>query len=72
MLKKSINIAFFVLQIFIDKKSYSPAVQLVKNALPSVDTFFYLSGLLVAYFTFIQLEKKKFNIIAYYVHRYVR
>lgn len=42
------------------------------NALPSVDTFFFLSGTLVAYLSFIQLEKKQFNIIMFYVHRYIR
>ena len=42
------------------------------NALPSVDTFFFLSGTLVAYLSFIQLEKNQFNLIMFYVHRYIR
>ena len=49
-----------------------PSFEIILNALPSVDTFFFLSGLLVAYVTFIALEKKKFNIVVYYVHRYIR
>ena len=46
--------------------------EIIMNGLLSVDTFFFLSGLLVAYISFLQLEKKQFNIIVYYVHRYVR
>ena len=42
------------------------------NALPAVDTFFFLSGTLVAFLSFIQLEKKKFNLPMFYIHRYVR
>jgi peptidoglycan/LPS O-acetylase OafA/YrhL len=49
-----------------------PASETLLNSLPSVDTFFFLSGTLVAYLTFIQLEKNKFNLIMFYVHRYIR
>ncbi len=31
-----------------------------------------MSGLLVAYFTFREMELKRFNLIVYYVHRYIR
>jgi hypothetical protein len=46
----------------------------VLNALPSVDTFFMLSGLLVAYLTLKELDKcqGRFSFIMYYFHRYVR
>jgi len=46
----------------------------IANALPSVDSFFLFSGLLVGYLTFKELDrcKGKFNLIMYYVHRYIR
>ncbi len=31
-----------------------------------------MSGLLVAYHTFLELDKKRFNIVLYYVHRIIR
>ena len=46
--------------------------ELVMNALLSVDTFFFMSGLLVCYISLIQLEKKRFNIFLYYIHKFVR
>ena len=49
-----------------------PSLMIVANAFPSVDTFFFLSGLLVGYLTFVQLHKKKFNLVVFYVHRYIR
>ena len=47
------------------------------NGYPSVDSFFTLSGFLVAYLLLKQLAKSKGNLspanwVAYYVHRYVR
>ena len=36
-----------------------PSLMIVGNAFPSVDTFFFLSGLLVAYLSFVQLHKKE-------------
>ena len=62
----------YFFQLYTDKEAVSPALELVQNATPSVDTFFFLSGLLVGYFTFLQLEKRRFNIVVYYVHRYIR
>eukprot|EP00116_Pleurobrachia_bachei_P003752 sb/3464014/ len=48
----------------------------ISNGLPSVDTFFALSGFLVAYLLLKQLTKKgqlaPYEWIAYYVHRYIR
>jgi len=38
----------------------------------SVDSFFFLSGLLVAYFAFQELQKGRFSLVVYYVHRYIR
>jgi len=39
----------------------------------SVDTFFLLSGLLTAYIPLIDQKKgRSFNIIKYYVYRYLR
>ena len=46
--------------------------QLVLNALPAVDTFFFMSGLLSAYISFNQLDKKQFNLGLFYLHRYLR
>ncbi|XP_037070378.1 nose resistant to fluoxetine protein 6-like [Pollicipes pollicipes] len=52
----------------------SVAFAAVDNATVSVDSFFFLSGLLVAYVFMRNMEKTKgkFNIIMYYVHRYIR
>ncbi|XP_046843105.1 nose resistant to fluoxetine protein 6-like [Xenia sp. Carnegie-2017] len=46
----------------------------VTNAYYSVDTFFFLSGLLLAYVCFQKMEKNdgKYNWLLFYVHRYVR
>jgi len=40
----------------------------------AVDTFFFLSGILVAYIIFRQMDKKKgrFPFLQYYLHRYLR
>ena len=48
--------------------------QAVVNATPSVDTFFVLSGVLVAYVTLNNLKKTagKANWLMFYVHRYLR
>ncbi|PSN39089.1 hypothetical protein C0J52_07349 [Blattella germanica] len=46
----------------------------ITNATVSVDTFFFLGGLLVCYLFLKQMdkEKAKFNIALYYFHRYIR
>lgn len=50
-----------------------PWFSAVANATPSVDTFYLLSGLLVAYVFFNTHQKtKKFNLPMFYIHRYLR
>ena len=46
----------------------------IANATVSVDSFFFLSGLLVAYIAMRNIERAngKLNIVMYYVHRYIR
>lgn len=47
--------------------------QAIVSGFFSVDSFFFLSGVLVAYLTFRQMAKKgRFPFINYYVHRYLR
>ena len=46
--------------------------EVIANGYYNVDTFFFMSGLLVAYLAFIELEKKRFNLVMFYVLRYVR
>ncbi|XP_071536043.1 nose resistant to fluoxetine protein 6-like isoform X2 [Panulirus ornatus] len=47
--------------------------QIILNAFPSVDSFFFMSGLLVAYGLTKEFERKKrFNPLVYYVHRFIR
>lgn len=46
----------------------------VTMATVSVDSFFLISGLLVAYLLLRELDRSKgrFNVILFYVHRYLR
>lgn len=45
----------------------------VLGATVSVDTFFFLSGLLVAYgFLLSKAKGVRFNVIIYWIHRYIR
>ena len=48
--------------------------QAIGNAFFSVDSFFFLSGLLVAYLSMRQMKQRKgrFPFVAYYLHRYLR
>ncbi|CAB4019542.1 nose resistant to fluoxetine 6-like [Paramuricea clavata] len=50
------------------------SLMVILNGYFSVDTFFFLSGLLLAYTCFRKLEKSegKFNWFLFYFHRYVR
>ena len=50
------------------------SAQPVANAYFSVDSFFFLSGLLVAYLTFREMGRKngRFPFIPFYVHRFLR
>ena len=47
-------------------------LEVITNGYYSVDTFFFMSGLLVGYLTFVELDKKRFNIILFYILRYIR
>ena len=47
-------------------------LEVITNGYYSVDTFFFMSGLLVGYLTFIELDKKRFNIVLFYILRYIR
>ena len=49
-------------------------MQAVINATVSVDTFFLMSGLLVAYLLLRELDRNKgrFNVPLFYIHRYLR
>jgi len=49
-------------------------IQVIVNATYAVDTFFFLSGLLVLYTGYKQLLATggKLNIIKFYLHRYLR
>jgi len=48
--------------------------QCISNGFISVDTFFFMSGTLLAYLTFKELDKRKgrLNIPLFYLHRYLR
>ena len=48
--------------------------QPITNGFFSVDSFFFLSGVLVAYLTLREMERRKgrFPVITYYLHRYLR
>ena len=48
--------------------------QVIVNGFFSVDSFFFLSGVLVAYLTLRDMARKKgkFSILMYYIHRYLR
>ena len=50
------------------------AFQAIANAFFSVDTFFFLSGLLVAYLSMREMKRKngRFPFLMYYLHRYLR
>ena len=50
--------------------SFQPIV----NGFFSVDSFFFLSGVLVAYLTLREMQRKKgrFPVLTYYLHRYLR
>jgi len=49
-------------------------IMTILNSTVSVDTFFLLSGLLVTYNLLKALNKSKgkFNLLMFYVHRYLR
>eukprot|EP00095_Tigriopus_kingsejongensis_P009192 maker-scaffold299_size217019-snap-gene-0.13 protein:Tk09192 transcript:maker-scaffold299_size217019-snap-gene-0.13-mRNA-1 annotation:"hypothetical protein DAPPUDRAFT_103117" len=49
-------------------------VQFILNGYPCVDSFFFLSGTFVTYMTFKEIQRANgnFNIIIFYMHRYIR
>ena len=55
-------------------EAYRWTMQAVFNATVSVDTFFLMSGLLVAYLLLRELDRNKgrFNVALFYIHRYLR
>ena len=48
--------------------------QVISNAYPAVDSFFYISGFLVAYLTLREMKRRKgsFPFLTYYLHRILR
>ena len=60
--------------LYLTEPFNSLAFAAVDNATVSVDSFFFLSGLLVAYIFMRNMERTggKFNVVMYYVHRYIR
>ena len=58
------------MKTLIERFSFQP----VENAFFAVDSFFFLSGVLVAYLSLRQMKKRKgrFPILHYYIHRYLR
>ena len=50
------------------------SAQVITNGYFSVDSFFFLSGVLVAYLTLREMERKRgrFPVLTYYLHRYLR
>ena len=50
------------------------SAQVITSGFFSVDSFFFLSGALVAYLTLREMERKRgwFPVITYYLHRYLR
>ena len=49
-------------------------MQAILNGFPSVDSFFLISGVLLAYLTLKELEKTKgrVSLPIFYIHRYLR
>jgi peptidoglycan/LPS O-acetylase OafA/YrhL len=45
---------------------------LLGNGYLAVDTFFFISAFLVAYFSFMEMEKGRFNLMLFYMMRYIR
>ena len=46
--------------------------ELMLNGVVAVDTFFFMSGFLVAWIGLNDMEKGRFSLIKFYVHRYIR
>ena len=65
---------FFNVNINITHQKFLHWTMQVPNQTVAVDTFFLLSGLLVAYSLLRELDrnKGKFNVFLFYIHRYLR
>ena len=60
--------------VFITKVAPRFSFQAILNGFFAVDSFFFLSGALVAYLTLREMERRRgwFPFITYYLHRYLR
>ena len=60
----------YIIRHYEPKFSFQPIV----NGNFSVDSFFFMSGVLAAYVTLIEMQKKegRFPVVTYYLHRYLR
>ena len=60
----------YITRHYKSKFSFQPIV----NGHIAVDSFFFMSGVLAAYLTLIEMQKKegRFPVVTYYLHRYLR
>ena len=60
----------YIIRHYEPKFSFQPIV----HGNFSVDSFFFMSGVLAAYLTLIEMQKKegRFPVVSYYLHRYLR
>lgn len=69
----ALNIAGVDNPVRVLEEAHDFTFQAIQNAVFSVDSFFFLSGTLVAYLTLRQIKKTgRFPAIHYYIHRYLR
>ena len=57
-------------QMFYGESSFG--YELILNAFPAADTFFFIGGFLAAYLAFADMEKGVFSLWRFYLHRYLR
>ncbi|KAK3927659.1 Nose resistant to fluoxetine protein 6 [Frankliniella fusca] len=67
---KALEVPFMNLSIM-PKRVSDPSAMMIASAPLSVDTFFLVGGMVNCY-AFLKTTKGSFNIIMYYVHRYIR
>jgi peptidoglycan/LPS O-acetylase OafA/YrhL len=72
--KKHVLISCLTDWKFVTQKTLQLRYQFITNGLFAVDTFFLLSGLLVAFTQLRQLDQNNgvFNLKRFYLHRYIR
>ena len=70
LIESGLDNVLYVIEHVVPRFSY----QVIVNGFFSVDSFFFLSGVLVSYLTLRQMARKKgrFPVIMYYVHRFLR